>query len=119
MVLTCTAAGFQTSPMLPGPQVKLQLPQLDGQSNWCLQACTNQSCQLPTDTFPAGLTNVFFTSPCPNDDSSKWYTLSYASGWRRWVNVATGLCLAVKPKLSLTYTLGDEGESNSGRAGEG
>jgi hypothetical protein len=91
-----------------GPRVRLRLPTTrdDGSvENWCLRACTSAQgwCKLPQPAFPASIRNVFFSRPCPQDRTSTWYSLAHSSGYVRWVNEATNLCLALKPGYSLTY----------------
>ncbi len=87
---------------------RLTLPTMGEYSDWCLRACTSSSCQLPrtinaSQAFPPGVTNAFFSRPCPDDSSSAWLSVPHASGYVRWVNVATNQCLTLRVGTAYTY----------------
>jgi hypothetical protein len=84
-------------------RVRLVLPSMEPDKQWCLRACTAASCQLPSG-FPAKLGNAHFSQPCPQDESSMWFNVTRASGYVQWVNVATQKCLSLKQENLLDYS---------------
>lgn len=99
------AAGLSTSPPSPGKPLLLTIR--DQRTQYCLQACTFSTCQLPSSKRPQP--SAIFTSPCPRDSSSKWQRLRHASGIQRLMNKATGKCLAIQlDEASMASNPGDD-----------